>query len=170
MALLFVGPVRLVRVRPPRGILLLFSLPEQDAAKRLRSISMKYKPNVFVGLGDDTVVVGSEDMAPLQVWDLTKGNLVREFEGQGRICLSMTALPGGLVAASWNNGTLFVVAVFDASTGKRLQELTGFSYNVAGLAFVDGHLLTMCFDRNLRVWSQDSAGRVRRRCVWSRWN
>ena len=141
----------------------------QDANKGLRSIPMRGKtPNVFVGLEDGTVVVGFEDMSPLQVWDLAVSKLAREFQGKGQWCNSMSNLPGGRIAAGWNTGSQYVVAVFDAATGKQLQELTGFGDPIYGLALVEDHLLTMCYDQTFRVMSQDAAGEVRRQCVCPR--
>ena len=141
----------------------------QDAKKGPRSIPMgDNQPHVFVGLDDSTVVVGFCDMSPLQVWDLAAGELVREFEGKGQHCYSMANLPGGRIAAGWNSGPQFVVAVFDAAAGKQLQELTGFGDYIYGLALVEDHLLVMCSDKTLRVWSQDSAGKVRRQCACPR--
>ena len=141
----------------------------QDGAKGLRSIPMgKKKPNVFVGLDDDTVVVGFRDMSPLQVWDLDAGKVVREFDGAGQFCDSIITLPGGRVAAGWNTGSQYVVTVFGAFTGKQLQQLKGFGYYILGLALVEDHLLTMCLDKTLGVWSQDASGKVCRQCVCPR--
>ena len=122
---------------------------------------MSSKPNVFVALDDGTAVVGLADMSPLQVWDLAAGKLVREFEGKGSSCRSMINLPAARIAVGWSNGTHCVVTIFAATTGKYQQELTGFGGIICGLAFVEDHLLTMCYDKSLRVWSQDVAGRVR---------
>ena len=133
----------------------------QDANKGPRSIPMGKFPNVFLGLDDDTVVVSFHHMSSLEVWDLDAGKLVREFEGKGINCYSMASLPGGRIAAGWNVG----VAVFDAATGKQQQLLTGFGGDIFGLALVEDHLLTMCYDKTLRVWCQDAAGKVRRQCV-----
>ena len=108
--------------------------------------------------------------SPLQVWDLAAGKLVREFEGHGEYCNTMINFPGGRIAVGWENGSQFVVAVFDAATGMRLQELTGFGASIPGLALVEDHLLTMCADQTLRVWSQDAAGKVRRQCERPRGN
>ena len=135
----------------------------------LRSIRTGGKqPSVFLGLDDDTVVVGFDGMSPLQVWDLVAGKLVREFEGNGLLCYSMINLPGGRIAAGWSTGSECVVVVFDAATGKQLQQLTGFASIVFGLAQVEDHLLTVCYDKTLRVWSQDSAEKVRHKCVCPR--
>ena len=109
-------------------------------------------------------------MSPLQVWDLAGRKLVREFEGAGQYCSSMINLPGQRIAAGWLNGSEWVVAVFDAATGKQLQELPGFGNLFCGLALVEDHLLTTCFDKTFSVWNQDSAGKVRCRCLcaWER--
>ena len=141
----------------------------QDPIEGTSSIRLgTNRPSVFAGLDDDSVVVGFFDMSPLQVWGLLWGRLVREFEGKGQKCESMINLPGGRIAAGWSNGAQFGVAVFDAATGKQLQELTGFRMGVCGLALVEDHLLTMCDDKTLRVWSQDAAGKVCRQCVCRR--
>ena len=107
-------------------------------------------------------------MSPLQVWDLAAGKLVREFDGKGQYCYSMINLPSGRLAAGWHTGSRYVVAVFDAATGKQLQELTGFGNQILSLALAEDNLLTMCYDKTLRVWGQDSTGKVRRQCVWRR--
>ena len=125
------------------------------------------KPSVFVGLDDDTIVVGYVgylDKSPLQVWDLVAGKLVREFEGKGS-CASMAQLPGGRICVGWLNEWRHVVDVFEAATGKLLQKLRGFESYIIGLALVEDHLLTMCWDKTLRVWSQDAAGKGRRQCA-----
>ena len=140
----------------------------QDPAKGLRSVPLGgKKPNVVVGLDDGTVVVGPNDWAPLQVWNLDAGKLVREFEGSGQVC-SMANLSCGRIAAGWHNGSQCVVAVFDAATGRQLQELAGFGDPIFGLSLVEDHLLTFSYDKTLRVWSQDPAGKVRRQCACPR--
>lgn len=123
------------------------------------------KPNVFVGLDDNTIVVGFLGVAALQVWDLAAGKLAREFEGKGRYCYSVINLSDERIAAAWYNGSQHVVAVFDSATGKQQYELTGFEERTLALALVEDHLLSMCQDKTLRVWSQDSGGKVRRPCL-----
>ena len=134
----------------------------QAAAKRLRSVPLGAEPSIFVGLDDDAVVVGFDGTSPLQVWDLATGKLVRQFDGKGEWCCSLINLPGGRIAAGWRSGTNYVVAIFDSITGKLLQELTRFRGPIYGLALVEDHLLTMCNDKTLGVWSHDSERKVRR--------
>lgn len=121
---------------------------------------MNGKPNVFVGLDEVTVVVGLHGLSSLQVWNLAEGKLEREFEGKGRWCYSMVILSGGRIAAGWECDSQCVVTVFDVSKGQKLQDLTGFGSSIHGLAFVDGHLLAMCDDKTLRVWTESSEGKV----------
>ena len=126
---------------------------------------MPAKPNVLVGLDDNTVVVGYHESSPLRVWDLAAGRCVRAFEGSGQYCYSMISISGGRIAAGWYAGG-HVVAIFDVATGKRLQSLGlgDFGSYIFGLAFVEDHLLTMSQDHTLRVWSQPYVGKVRRHC------
>lgn len=133
----------------------------QDAAKGLRSVQLGTKPSVFVGLDDDTVVIGFDAASPLQAWDLANRRLVRQFEGTGQTSRSILNLQSGHIAVGWTTGSGNVVSVYEASTGKQLYELTGFRNLVSGLALVEDHLLSMCYDTTLRVWSQDSSGKVR---------
>ena len=123
---------------------------------------MRAKPDVFVGLDDNTVAVGFYDLSPLEVWDLAAGELVRKSDYLGQYCYSMASLLGQRIAAGWHNGTQNVVAVFDATTGKRVQELVGFGNHIYGMVLVEDRLLTMCLDQTLRVWNQDPEGKVRR--------
>ena len=105
-------------------------------------------------------------MSPVQVWDLAAGKLVRLFEGKGQWCYSMVNLQDERIAVGWYTGTCVAVDVIATSTGKLLQQLTGFSGYIYGLALVDDHLLIVCDDKTLRVWSQDAAGKVRRPREW----
>ena len=138
----------------------------------MRSIPTVNKSNVFVGLDDDTILVGCNEMARLQVWDLVSGKLVRKLGGfmgtKGQYCRSMINLLGGRIAVGWHTGSQYAVAVFDVNTGKQLQELTGFAGPIYALAWVEKQLLVMCADKTLRVYSQDSAGKVRCRCMLQR--
>ena len=118
------------------------------------------KPNVFVGIDENTIVVGFNGEASLQVWDLAAGNLLRESEPRGQYCFSMANLPGGRVAAGWSSAGRQVVSVVDVNTRQQIQQLSGFGDYVRGLVFFENTLLTMCSDRALRVWTQDSAGMV----------
>ena len=87
----------------------------------------------------------------------------------------MIKLPGGRIAAGWHNESQGVLAVFDAATGRQLQELKNFGGCrrdlILSLALVEDHLLIMCrarytTDTVVCVWSQDSAGKVRRQLVY----
>ena len=123
---------------------------------------MNAQPNVFVGLTDDCVVVGFEETAPLQVWDLAAAKLVRKLDGSGKCCRALARLPDRRrIAVGWNNCTVYVVAIFDVATGKRLQELMGFEDEVVDIALVDDHMLTLATKAGLRVWCPDFAGQVR---------
>ena len=122
---------------------------------------MGASPSVFIGLDGDTAVVGFSVKSPLQVWDLATGRLVRNFDGNGWYCRSLVKLSGGRVAAGWFTSGRHVVCVFDVKTGRQLQEITGFSHRIYGMAFVEDHLITMNYDKTLGVWSQNSAGEVR---------
>ena len=130
---------------------------------------MTAKPTVFVGLDSCTIVVGFEGMSSLEVLDLNTGKTIRTFQGGGSRCTSLVRIQGGRIvtriAVGWHHGMRWVVTVFDAVTGKQLQVLAGFESSIYGLALVEDHLLTMCHDKTLRVWSQDAAGTVRRQCV-----
>ena len=148
----------------------------QNPKKDLRSIRVGKArvPDVFVGLDDDTAVVSFDDISPLEVWDLATRKRVRKFEGKGFACHSMINLSHGRIAVGWrcyrnSRSIQSVVAVFDAATGKLLQELTGCDRDIYGLALVEDHLLTMCGDKTLRVWSQDAVGKVRRSVRVSAW-
>ena len=141
-----------------------FQIPLEPAAPRsLRSISMSHKPSAFVGLDSKTIVVGFRDAAPLQVWDLADGKLVRELDGVVKACQSMVNLPDQRVAVGCRDGLRFVVTVFDVSTGRKIQELAELGGDIHGLAFVENRLLTVCGDKTLRAWSQDNEGMVRGR-------
>ena len=122
---------------------------------------MSAKPNVFVGLDDDNIVVGFHGSAQLQVLDLGTGTVVRELDGKGQYCYSMIGLPNARIAVGWYNGATYGVTIFDVNTGERLQDLTGWSTYTYGLALVEDHLLACTNDKALRVWSQDTAGKVR---------
>ena len=128
---------------------------------------MDGKPNVFVEIDSETVVVGFDGKYPLQVWDVAAGKLVRELAGRGTGCYSMVRLPGGRIAVGRHEHDAPVVAVYNLNSGKQVQQLTGFIGPTYGLAFVEGHLLTVSTDRSIRVWSQHSAGTVsrKRQCV-----
>ena len=93
---------------------------------------MNGKPNVFVGLDDDTLVIGYHEMSPLQVWDLVAGKVVRLFDGKGQWSRSMINLPRGRIATGWFTGVQSVVAIFDAKTGKQLQELIALGITSTG--------------------------------------
>lgn len=130
---------------------------------------MRNKPTVFVGLDDNVVVVGFQDTASLQVWDLVTGKLVRAFEGKGKECHSMVAISDARIAVGWHNGRQHVLVVFSATTGKQLQTEKGFAYSIQGMAFVEDHLLTLTLDKGLQVWDQDSTGQVCSRCCVLPW-
>ena len=148
----------------------------QNSRKGLRSATRSIPmgkfsvPEVIVGLDDDTAVVSFYGLCPLEKWDLAAGKFVRKFSGSGQHCYSMANLPGGRIAAGWHNGSQWVVTVFGTGTGWPLQELTGFGAPIFGLALVEDHLLTMCGDKTLRVWSRDkdASGLVRCQCVCPR--
>ena len=139
------------------------SLDRTQDASKVCSIPVGNKPNELVALDDNTVVIAFDGRLPLQVWDVATGRLVRQFEGKGAFCYSMISLPGGRVSASWHTSLHYVVAIFDVATGRQLQELNA-DYCV-GQAFVEDHLLTVCDDRTVRAWGQDSVGKVRHPCV-----
>src|SRR5262249_18487447 len=128
-----------------------------------RSIDMDgLKPSVFAALDNKHVVIGFLSVASLQVWDLSSGAKVREFERWAWRCFSLINLPSGQVAAGCYNGVQWVIAIDDVRTGKRLQELRGHDGDIYGLGFVEGHLLSASHsDQDLRVWSMDSSGKVR---------
>ena len=147
---------------------------EQDAVKGLRSIPTGSLPLVFAELDNDTIVGSFRDTSMLQVWDLVAGKLVREIEGWILNGYSMVRLPEGRIAAGlqigdegepragWDQYAHNVVTIFDLNLGKKEQELRNFRNPVIALAFVEGHLLTVCTGWRLRVWGQDDAGKVRR--------
>ena len=142
--------------------------PEQDSAKALRSIPMGRSPTVFAELDADTVVVGFYDYANLEVWNLATGQRVRRFEGKGHGCGAMLQLSGGRIAVGWckRSPDQWVVAVYDATLGKQVQELPGL-LRWDCLAFVQDHLIAIDHSTTISVWVQDSAGMVCRQRLQS---
>lgn len=113
-------------------------------------------------------MIGFEDEAPLQVWDIATGTKVREFEGKVRECRSLITLPSGRVVVGCRRverGGAYVIAVYDGQLGKQLQEWsvspTGHGGEIDDVAYVDGHLLSTSGDQLLRVWSASAKGKVR---------
>lgn len=74
--------------------------------------------------------------------------------------LSLISLPMDQVAVGWNANSQQVVTIYDSKTGKKVQDLTGFTSEVLGLAYVGGHLLTVSRDGNLQVWDPSPSGLV----------
>ena len=137
------------------------SMPaSQDGSRSTQSISFGMQPNAIVGLDKDTAVIGFESQSPLQVWNLATRAKVRDFEGSGRCARSLTTLPSDRLAVSWHTGSQWAVTIYDVKTGKRMQDLTGFSGEPQGLAYAGGHLLTTCTDGYMRVWSIGASEKV----------
>lgn len=155
-----------------------FCTPKQNAAKPLRQIPMTALPTAFVGIDDDTIVVAFGGKL-FQVWDLSAGDIVREFDAKGHDCGWIFNLSGGRIVVGWSRpaqitGVMqWVLSVFDVNTGNLLQELEcpGVNLSAWGVAFMEGHLLALCEERTrnsagqeqvcLRVFSQDPRGKVR---------
>lgn len=141
---------------------LFHNFPAQDAFRGLRSIPLGAKASAFAGLDDDTIVVGLEVLAPLEVWDLASGELVRQFEGMGQKCRSIIKISDERIAVGWHTwGGKDAVSIFDGRTGKLLQNLILNVFGAVAMTFVEEHLITMCSGSRIHVWNQDSAGKVR---------
>ena len=124
---------------------------------------MTHWPNVVAALDDDTVAVAFQSTSSPEVWDLAEGKLVRTLDPdcEGRASRSIVGLPGGRIAVGWKVDETDVVTVFEAATGRQLQELRGYEGYILSQAFVAEHLLVLSEDKTLRVLSEDDAEQVR---------
>ena len=146
----------------------------QDPSRAPRKLSFDRKANVFLGLDDDTAVIGFERDGPLEVWNLKSGTKVRSLQGALASCSCLVLIRPGMLAAGYAfrnpHGYENVVGIIDINTGECLQHLTGHLSQINAIAFTSDVLLSACEGRRLRVWTPDAEWNVRRfnyrACSW----
>src|SRR5262249_42360825 len=95
----------------------------------------------------------------VRLWDVARGELVREFEGHQLGILGLAFAPDGrTLAVSHFNG----VAVWSVPTARKLRDLGDYTYRMGRIAFApDGRLAALSADGALRLWDP-ATGRERR--------
>ena len=103
-----------------------------------------------------TALSGSWDKT-LKLWDVTKGKLLRTFEGHSDAVWSVAFSPDGrtVLSGSWDKS----LKLWDVSTGKLLRTFERHTSGVWSVAFTpDGRsVLSGSGDRTLKLWDDGQA-------------
>ncbi|KAB2854299.1 MAG: WD40 repeat domain-containing protein, partial [Anaerolineae bacterium] len=97
------------------------------------------------------LLTGSSDFTA-RLWDITTGQAVQTFDGQGSVALAVAFAPGGqhVVTGHWDGTT----RLWDVASGAEVGRFLGHTRQVYSAAFSpDGRILmTGSKDRTVRLW------------------
>jgi RNA polymerase sigma factor (sigma-70 family) len=154
------NPVRVVEVRSGRELLVL------EGRVPLRPTTFSPDGRLLATQEWDlSGVLSGQTIGGARIWELVTGKEVFRLEGAGGVVFSPD---GRLVAAALGTAVEREadgpprIGVWDAATGKRLQELSGFGSAVSALAFApDGRRLASGLGNGtVLVWDVSAAARL----------
>jgi WD40 repeat protein len=106
------------------------------------------------------IASGSWDKT-IRVWDINGATEVARLTLQDHPVALLALDPARIVSATGGKDTS--VAIFEWRTGKKLEQLTGHTFDVTGFAQLDSaRFLTSSEDATIRLWDVDSPVRVKR--------
>ena len=126
------------------------------------SVGLPGRPACIAALDNSTVVIGYDELLPLQVWDVNTGTKLRETFEPGRDVTVLVAVDGEKVVVGWRPNVRPSVQVFNMRTCQRVQTVTGTGYIAAdrqSIGVAEGRILVANF--RVDVWDRDDPVNVR---------
>ena len=112
------------------------------------------RPNVFLDLGDGTVLIGCEGARPLAVWHMATHSLVCDYQDMhAQQHRALVPFSDGYVASACTSAGKCLVMVYSMYSRSHVASLEGHSGIVEAVAFLNGHLLSISVDKFLFVWA-----------------
>jgi WD40 repeat protein len=115
-----------------------------------------------VGYGFEKIKDSYMDYHRVRLWDISSGEVTREFRGHSNSVLCVAFSPNGQYAVTGSRDRTAIL--WNVSEGKEVKLFDAHTDGVTAVAFTpDGsHVLTGSYDRTVRIWDVASGREARR--------